>query len=860
MNALKGKEEVQPATATNEKNGDTQANQGGALPIEKADSSLTKTGRIIKIRKAAESKELYKDQFKEVETEDLMTHLPRGGTIVTTVVGDIQFGIPPDTIKVSSNSPGRESACAHCLKDLLLTSLFSLPLFFRQKQDSLKMGKSPPTYFVILGEMFDRQAGLNMAEFEFPAYFNFFCLKKKVTLICMPELEARVRAIFTETLLGPQDELCRPKDDHGGDRDDTAYPRFREEGYYLDGMRRTLSVDTLVNFMTFDARQEVTIDDKIKIKYDMFTKSFRVIDVPSRNKEIAKIIEKFTYVQAEEDPDEAEAKRNLSVPIEEPAPFDLPKFGITILGNSHGFDVNGTTTGFVIWINGRGLMVDPPPLSTHALEKLSIPPRLIEGIILTHCHADHDAGTFQKMLKEQSVKIYTTQTIFDSFMRKYAAISGFGKEFLCQLLTHQPVKIGEPTHFHGAQFNFYYSFHTIPCIGFEVLFEGESMVYSADTNSDPALIEKMFAEGAIGQQRRDMLIEKSPLRGEHSLIFHEAGVPPIHTPMKLLVDLEDWIKEKMFIVHVTGSQIPQGSGLKQAAVFDTLVIEMDQLDEVDAITRFMESIEIFGGIGKDQLSELAKSSEKKVYERGSTISVLGTEVKVLTIFTSGLAIEREESSGKLNRKYKPGDWTGENALVEDGCKTLFTITASTRVHTVEIPMSVVQPFVVDEKILSDIRAYAPLQSDGTWTAISQNMILKDLTNVQRTHFLNALEAPESYSTGNSIDIQSCGVLVMLGEVQVLLDPSSVEDEDDLSTYRGKNRGIDFIDSTVSVGSFLSDINTVLNDKITYVTCEALSDVKIRRLPRTKLIQFLIQYPGLMVQLLDTRILSISEVI
>ena len=50
-----------------------------------------------------------------------------------------------------------------------------------------------------------------------------------------------------------------------------------------------------------------------------------------------------------------------------------------------------------------------------------------------------------------------------------------------------------PMEFCGAEFNFYYSFHTIPCVGFEVELEGESMCYSADTNSDPVVIEKVRA-------------------------------------------------------------------------------------------------------------------------------------------------------------------------------------------------------------------------------------------------------------------------------------------------------------------------------------------------------------------------------
>ena len=39
-------------------------------------------------------------------------------------------------------------------------------------------------------------------------------------------------------------------------------------------------------------------------------------------------------------------------------------------------------------------MVDPPPFSSTCLKKLGIPSAIIMAIIITHCHADHDAGTF----------------------------------------------------------------------------------------------------------------------------------------------------------------------------------------------------------------------------------------------------------------------------------------------------------------------------------------------------------------------------------------------------------------------------------------------------------------------------------
>ena len=45
--------------------------------------------------------------------------------------------------------------------------------------------------------------GINIAEFEFPAYYNFFVLRRRVNLITTPSVAALIRSIFQETLLGP---------------------------------------------------------------------------------------------------------------------------------------------------------------------------------------------------------------------------------------------------------------------------------------------------------------------------------------------------------------------------------------------------------------------------------------------------------------------------------------------------------------------------------------------------------------------------------------------------------------------------------------------------------------------------------
>lgn len=104
----------------------------------------------------------------EIFDYENMIELLRGGIVVKTKAGNIQFGMPPETIK-----------------DAIL-----------QKIDI-------PSIFVIPSRHYSKESFINVAEFEFPAYFNFFLKRRKIMIVCTPEQERNLRIIFQETLLGP---------------------------------------------------------------------------------------------------------------------------------------------------------------------------------------------------------------------------------------------------------------------------------------------------------------------------------------------------------------------------------------------------------------------------------------------------------------------------------------------------------------------------------------------------------------------------------------------------------------------------------------------------------------------------------
>lgn len=213
-----------------------------------------------------------------------------------------------------------------------------------------------------------------------------------------------IKAIFQETLLGPQ-SFDNFAEDFADDYD--AIPDItRELEYYsFNPFNRSqkLTIDLLIDFVNFDeenvARVSKVVENEkgeqehVSVKIVRKASNFYVYE----NEEfLVEFSDEVKLIQRN-----FSIYKGLTPPDKET--FDPPEFAVTILGSSHGFDCHGSTSGFIIWINGKGVMVDPPPYSSRALRYQNIPPNYIEKVIITHCHADHDSGAFHKILESTPV-------------------------------------------------------------------------------------------------------------------------------------------------------------------------------------------------------------------------------------------------------------------------------------------------------------------------------------------------------------------------------------------------------------------------------------------------------------------------
>lgn len=377
--------------------------------------------------------------------------------------------------------------------------------------------------------------------------------------------------------------------------------------------------------------------------------------------------------------------------------FVPPEFGITTLGNSHGFDASGSTSGFIVWVGGKGLMVDPPPFSSVLLKMEGIHPSLIEKVIISHCHADHDSGAFHKILEDEPVELLSTETILRSFLRKYSAITGVPLSGVNKLVRFRPVRIGHRIRIYGANFHFFYSFHSIPAIGFWVERDGLSFYFSGDTFYEPEALKKLYTEKKLfNNARYKELAEKD--FSQFDLIFHEAGIPPIHTPQDTLHDHHKSHKHKhsgckgIFLYHCTQSSLKhENLRIVPLGIHKTLVLSEPKSKRISVLPNdpFRSNLELLSSVSLvswlpiNRMLELLDVLHTVNYSAGQTILKADTYGNRFYIVKKGSLRIYKDGSGGFEKFVGPCDTFGESSIFGDGFR-LANVEAMTDTELLEI--------------------------------------------------------------------------------------------------------------------------------------------------------------------------------
>lgn len=622
-------------------------------------------------------------------------NLPRGGTLIKTQSGSLQIGAPPETIK-----------------------------------DALKLIGEVPDTFVIPNRMFSADRGVSLADFEFPFYYNYFLKRRSIKLIGMRHQIETILRVLREAVLGPDNIQLVREYPYGINRD--LIPNLRAEmdflrPYSLSGKRKAELTDMAAGIQ-WGPDGRVPFGDVAL----------------ERTKDTLKVVD-GTRILAEVSLDIAFGTEPTSSVASKP--FEPPLFGVTVIGSGSGFDPNEKTSGYILWVNRRGILVDPPVDSTYWLKSMDINPRLVDDCILTHCHADHDSGILQKLLEEKKINLYTTETIMESFVRKYQALTGLNYKTFMSLFHFHPITLQVPIRINGGEFRFFYTLHSIPTIGFEVYFQGKSFVYSSDSLYDPETFRKLFERGDVNRYR---MIELTNFPWHHSVIFHEAGIPPLHTPFSNLIELPEPVRKRIYLTHTSDKAIPENSGLRKApdGRIESIVIPVSPPPSNEALEFLdvLNHIDLFSGLPIEKAREFLTLVKVEHFKQGDFIIRKDTVGDRFFMIVNGRA--RVEREGHTVKTYSNNDYIGETSMILNLPRNA-DVMAETDMKVLVMDKYDFLYFIRGSEIARQMKIIAQNREYDTWSLFDSVPVLKSLSPTQRTQ-LQGIMSRVRYKKGDIV--------------------------------------------------------------------------------------------------------------
>lgn len=726
--------------------------------------------------------------------------LPRGGLWIETPIGALQLGAPPETLK-----------------------------------DTLNRKDGVPRVIVLPTRLVDMRRGVATADLEFPIYWNLFVKQRPLIVIGAPEQAHAIRTAVQESLLGPPVQDLRDDVAPGVHVPDLLREMgwFRRGNYKHDGL---LSLDDAILFIAVSAGRPARIDDDghslvVALERDE-------VVVAADGNEIARLprdppLRATTSIAA-----------SLTVPSSAPAmtatmrpPFVPPRFGVTVLGRSHGFDPDPRerTTGFVLWVNGRGVMVDPPVHSTQLLKDSDIDAGLVDSLVLTHVHADHDAGTLQKAIEAGRITLFTAPVIFASWLRKWSALSGIPEDELRRLFDFHPVQIGRPVDVGGAKLLFRFTLHSIPTLAFEAHYEGASFNYSGDTLNDPQVIDQMYRAGCMEPERREELCH---FDWSHDLVFHESGVPPLHTPLALLEALDDDVKRRLRVLHVTPARL---TGLKGLVIAEpgrdaTIEIPVTAAPEMRVLRHLslLGRTRLFARLPLARAADLLGAARERKVTAGERFITAGDDGDVLYVVTGGKAAVLRD--GVELKRYGLGDYIGETAVFLRRPRNA-DVVAVTDLDLLAIDGAVARRVCEGTDVPTMVERHAHVRSRDAWELLESMREFAGMTSTQK-NALETLLVP--FDLGPGSRLLAPGVaeerIALLQQGRVLLDGPEFDDKP-TATF-------------ASNGQLLGDVGALLGDRpqahgAVVVTGRATGFF----VHRADLVAFLDENPGVRVRVL-----------
>lgn len=461
----------------------------------------------------------------------------------------------------------------------------------------LQHGESIPEYVVLTGQTF--KEGINFAEVEFAIYNNyFFQAGRRVKIVCTEEQEACLRTILQISILGPDyTKLLASVTDEKKRLEYIKLKSFQEMLVPRDKAGQVITIDGYAEFIHFRDRQATLKLASGEIIYIQLAK--KNADAFTIKNQAGEIIGYIDLAGIEKD--------EFSFPVER-KPLARDEFGVFVLDSGDGFSPDKHTSSFLLWLEGKPLLVDPMAYSELYLRRKGIDNNEIVDIFISHNHGDHDQGVYNYLISGRRIRLIGCEIVVQQALEKVAAAIDISEADLLKLVDIVCLPVGQEVALPGyghITVELEYGLHPIPSSMIKFYYNDEqgkrlkTLGYSGDTIVDREQFKQWVKAGKLNETDT---VRLTTFFTDADIIIHEAGGAPIHSVMdKVIAAYPD---KKIYWVHTNLKEVVSGAVLKSG---DHLTLIKEHIQKKrDWYLSIFEKVPIFADLNAQEKILLAK--------------------------------------------------------------------------------------------------------------------------------------------------------------------------------------------------------------------------------------------------------------
>ena len=354
---------------------------------------------------------------------------------------------------------------------------------------------------------------------------------------------------------------------------------------------------------------------------------------------------------------------------------------LKVLGCYTGFDPTGPTTGLLLWVNGNGFLVDSPAGIGKYLRQVGVAKDRLTAVIQTHVHDDHCALS-EILLSEHSLTLISTREIFECTLLKVANIIGEPLEVVRAMVRFLEVIPGKTYRMYGAAWEFFYTVHSIPTIGFRVTVADENgkphtILHSSDLDHFQGM-EELVKSGSVSQEHCDRM--KNLVRGDERLAMIDAGGGMIHgNPSDWDPQIQKNPGVEFLFYHVNPSKVDPVK--YQAAVpgWGKTFLKERQFSQ-SVYTGVIRALRLFEVRDPSWINVLFSQGQVVEFANGTEVVKKGQEGDSFYFILSGTleVLDDDNKKEPLLATLESGDFFGEMSIINKS-RTNATVLARTPV-------------------------------------------------------------------------------------------------------------------------------------------------------------------------------------